>query len=72
MSSKKEVRRKRRAQEEEQRVRKGWNPALVFGLFIAVAIALTLGAFAIFGDPSGPGEPPWEGAVWSPAHDHWH
>jgi hypothetical protein len=72
MSSKKKVRRKRRAQEQQERDEGRWNPALVFGLCIATAIVLTLGAFSMFGDPAGPGEPPWDGAVWSPAHDHWH
>jgi hypothetical protein len=72
MSSKKEVRRKRREEEQQQRERSTRNPALIFGVGIAAAILLTLAAFALFGDPSGPGEPPWDGAVWSPAHDHWH
>lgn len=74
MSSKKEVRRKRRArkQEQEQKARSGRRTALLFALGIAAAILLTLGGFALFGDSAGPGEPPRPGMVWSPAHDHWH
>jgi hypothetical protein len=74
MSSKKEVRRKRRErkQKQEQQGRSARNSALLFALGIGVAILLTLGGFALFGDRAGPGEPPRPGMVWSPAHDHWH
>ena len=48
------------------------NPALAFALVIAAVIGLTLGGVMLFGDRSGPGDPPWPGAVWSPAHGHWH
>lgn len=72
MSSKKELRRKRQARRQELRNRSARNPAFFFALGIGAAILLTLGAFALFGDRAGPGEPPRPGMVWSPAHDHWH
>lgn len=72
MSSKKQVRKKRREREQEERERTGRNPAVLFVLGITAAIALTLGAFVLFGGSSGPGDPPFPGAVWSAAHDHWH
>ena len=72
MSSKKEIRRKQREREQERKERSGRNPALLFGLGIAGAILITIGAFIALGGPGGPGDPPWPGAVWSAAHDHWH
>jgi hypothetical protein len=57
VSSKKEIRRKRREQELEQKERGGRNPAVLFALGIAAAILITLGVFAAFAD-RGPGEPP--------------
>lgn len=72
MSSKKELRRRRREQQHEKKERGGRNPALLFALGIAAAILITLGAFMVLGNPGGPGEPPWPGAVWSAAHGHWH
>lgn len=72
MSSKKARRRKRRKKEKEERRGTKLNPAIVFMLGIAVAIVLTVVWVWVFGDPSGPGEPPWPGAVWSPSHGHWH
>lgn len=71
MSSKKEIRRKRREHRQAEEQRRGRNPAILFALGIAAAILITLGLFAAFGD-GGPGEPPWPGAVWSAAHGHWH
>lgn len=71
MSSKKARRRKRKQQEQERGGRK-LNPATVFILSIAIAILLTVGSVIAFTDRSGPGQPPWPGAVWSPDHGHWH
>jgi len=71
MSSKKQLRRKRQ-KEKEERPRGKVNPAVLFIVGIAaVVLALVVGV-ALFGGESGPGEPPWPGAVWSPAHNHWH
>lgn len=73
MSSKKAHRQQRReAERARTEARRGMNPALAFALVIAAAIGLTLGGVMLFGDRSGPGDPPWPGAVWSPAHGHWH
>ena len=72
MSSKKEIRRRRRERAREQKERGGPNPAILFVLGIAAAVLITLGAFAAFGDREGRGAPPWPGAVWSSAHGHWH
>lgn len=72
MSSKKEIRRKQREREQEKRERGGRNPALLFALGIAGAILITVGAVVLLGGSGGPGDPPWPGAVWSAAHDHWH
>lgn len=72
MSSKKARRRKRRKKEEEERRRSNLSPVTLFILAIGVAIVLTAVGAWLFGDPLGPGEPPWPGAVWSPSHGHWH
>jgi hypothetical protein len=72
MSSKKEIRRKRREREQEEKDAGGRNPALLFVLGIAAAILITVGAFFVLGNPGGPGDPPWPGAVWSAEHGHWH
>jgi hypothetical protein len=73
MSSKKELRRKRRAEARElEREHRKANPALLMVLGIVLAVVLTVGGVWLFGDRGGPGEPPWPGAVWSPAHGHWH
>lgn len=71
MSSKKERRRKRQEREQEHARRK-LNPAAVFIVGIGLAILLTVIGAMVLGDRSGPGEPPWAGAVWSPEHGHWH
>jgi hypothetical protein len=72
MSSKKEIRRKRREAEQEQAGRSKSNPAWMFILGIALTLAVITGGFMLFGGGSGAGEPPWPGAVWSEAHGHWH
>lgn len=72
MSSKKQVRKQRREREQEERERTGRNPAVLFLVGITMAIAVTVGGWMLFGGSSGPGDPPFPGAVWSPAHDHWH
>lgn len=72
MSSKKKLRRRQRTAQKEQARQGKANPAWLFILGIVLVIGLTLGGVAIFGDRSGPGDPPWPGAVWSPAHGHWH
>lgn len=71
MSSKKGRRRKLREQERD-RPRGKLNPAIAFMLSIALAVLLMVVGVVVFGDRDGPGQPPWPGAVWSPAHDHWH
>jgi hypothetical protein len=71
MSSKKQLRRKRQ-KEEEERPRGKVNPAVLFIVGIATVVLALVAGVALFGGASGPGEPPWPGAVWSPAHDHWH
>lgn len=72
MSSKKQLRKKRMAEERAQAEARGkMNPALVFTLLILAAVALIAGGVAVFGE-EGPGEPPRPGAVWSPEHGHWH
>jgi hypothetical protein len=67
MSSKKQLRRKRKQQRAEQRP--GINPATAFILVVAVLVVL-IGVVAVVkgGDPT----PPREGAVWSAEHGHWH
>lgn len=48
------------------------NPAVVFILAISAAVLVLVVGVSLFSDRSGPGEPPFPGAVWSPAHGHWH
>ncbi len=72
MSSKKARRRNRQKVEEEERRRRKLNPATVFLLGIAAVVLLTALVAWGLGGPSGPGEPPWPGAVWSASHGHWH
>lgn len=72
MSSKKQARRRRREREKEEKRGSGRNPAVLFLLGISAAILVTLGAFMVFGGSSGPGDPPFPGAIWSAQHDHWH
>lgn len=70
MSSKKQLRRKRQKEEEERP--RGINPAILFIVGIAAVVLALVAGVALFGGESGPGDPPWPGAVWSSAHDHWH
>lgn len=73
MSSKKDLRRKRREQEQEQKqARRKLNPALMFIVGITLTLGLVVGAYLMFGERGGSGDPPWPGAVWSSAHGHWH
>ena len=71
MSSKKQLR-KRRQEEEKASPRSKVNPAVLFIAGIAVVVLGLVVGVAVSGGESGPGEPPFPGAVWSPAHGHWH
>lgn len=73
MSSKKARRQERQQQkQDEDRRRSGLSPVTIFMIGIGVAVLLTVVGAFVLGDRSGRGEPPWPGAVWSAAHDHWH
>lgn len=72
MSSKKARRRDRRKAEEEERRQGKRNPVTVFILGIGVTILLAALVMWVLGGGSGPGDPPWPGATWSPSHGHWH
>ncbi len=72
MSSKKARRRNRRKVVEEERSRRKLNPVTVFLLGIAAAILIAALVAWGLGGPSGPGDPPRPGAVWSAEHGHWH
>lgn len=67
MSSKKQLRRKRK--QERAAKRKGFNPATAFILAV-VGLVLLIGVVAAIkgGDPT----PPRAGQVWSAEHGHWH
>jgi hypothetical protein len=70
LSSKKQLRRARRAQVEVAKERAKVNPTILFIASIA-AVVLVLGVVAfVFRADTPP--PPWPGAVWSPQHGHWH
>ena len=71
MSSKKARRRERHARNQDSS-RSGLSPVALFMLAIGLAMLVTVVAAVVFGDVSGPGEPPRPGAVWSAAHGHWH
>jgi hypothetical protein len=71
MSSKKARRKERQQREQESRESQA-NPVRLFMLAIGVAVLLTIVAAIFFVDRSDRGEPPWPGAIWSPAHGHWH
>ena len=71
MSSKKARRRERQDQKQEGR-RTGLSPATLFILAIGAALVVIVVASVVFGDRPGRDEAPWPGAVWSPAHGHWH
>ena len=70
MSSKKQLRRQRQEKEEQEREGRKLSPATLFIVGIAAAV-LVLGATA-YAFRADNGEPPWEGAVWSELHGHWH
>jgi hypothetical protein len=70
VSSKKQLRRARQAREQVQKEKTKLNPVWMFLLSIA-AVVLVLGVVALFFGPDR-GPPPWPGAVWSEAHQHWH
>lgn len=72
MSSKKQLRRKRKEERAKQAAQnKGMNPATKF-ILITLALIVVVGFIATWrGD--APDEPaPWPGAVWSAEHGHWH
>jgi hypothetical protein len=69
MSTKKQHRRERLEQERLRTEERKRNPLPIFLWSIAVVL-LVAGAigFVVRQDR----EPPWPGAVWSEAHQHWH
>lgn len=71
MSSKK-ARRRQRREESKERPRRRFSPVTLFMLGIGAAVILTVVGAVVLGDRSDRGDPPWPGAVWSSAHDHWH
>lgn len=71
MSSKKALRKQRRERQVEER-RRTLNPAVLFMLAVGAALILAVVGAMVFGGPSGPGDPPNPGAVWSEDHGHWH
>jgi len=71
MSSKKARRREQQEQAQDGR-RSRLTPVTLFMLSIGLVISLVVAATVVFGDRSDRGEPPWAGAVWSAAHEHWH
>lgn len=72
MSSKKARRKQRREQNQEQAGRRSFSPVTIFLIGIGVALLLIVAASVAFSDRSSEGDPPFPGAVWSAAHDHWH
>jgi len=72
MSSKK-ARRKAQREKESQEARQGrFSPVTLFIVGIGLAVVVTIVGAYLLGVGSGPGEPPFPGAVWSPSHGHWH
>jgi hypothetical protein len=69
MSSKKQLRRKRR-QEKAAARSQGFNPARAFILVVIVVFVLVGVIATLRGTDREP--PPWPGAVWSEEHGHWH
>lgn len=70
MSSKKQLRRKRRQQNAANTRNRKINPATAF-ILVTVALIVIVGIVASLRS-SDVGAPPWPGAVWSPEHGHWH
>jgi hypothetical protein len=70
MSTKKQLRRERQEQDRKREEASKRNPVPTLLLSIA-AILLVVGVIGYFlrGDRE---PPPWPGAVWSEAHQHWH
>ena len=71
MSSKK-ARRRERQEKSQDTERARISPVTLFLLSIGVVLLLTVGVTVVLGDRSDRGDPPWPGAVWSAAHEHWH
>jgi len=71
MSSKK-ARRRERQEKSQDTERTRISPVTLFLLSIGVVLLLTVGVTVVLGDRSDRGDPPWPGAVWSAAHEHWH
>ena len=71
MSSKKARRRERQEQKQDGQ-RSRFTPVTLFMLSIGLLMFVIVAAAVVFGDRSDRGEPPWRGAVWSAAHEHWH
>jgi hypothetical protein len=70
VSSKKQLRRARQAQEQEEKQRSKVNPVWMFLASIAAVVVVVGVAMFFFGPERG--APPWPGAVWSAQHGHWH
>jgi hypothetical protein len=68
MSSKKQVRRKRREQRAAARG-KGINPAKAF-ILVMVGLVVLIGVVALIAGRGA--QPPRPGMVWSQEHGHWH
>lgn len=71
MSSKKQLRRKRKQEKAEAARTKGVNPATAFIVIVLVAFVI-VGLVAVLRGGPDVGPPPWPGAVWSAEHGHWH
>lgn len=71
MSSKKQLRRKRREARAEAARKQRVNPATMF-LVVVLSLIVILGVVAVLSNREDVGPPPWPGAVWSAEHGHWH
>jgi hypothetical protein len=71
MSSKKARRRKGHEQDQDGSGKR-LSPVALFFLIIGLAMLVTVVGALVFRDRSDRGAPPWPGAVWSGAHEHWH
>jgi CHASE3 domain sensor protein len=68
MSSKKQLRRKRREQRAATRSRR-INPAQAL-ILVVVGLVIMIGVVALIVGQRA--QPPRPGMVWSPEHGHWH